>query len=76
MRLALDFTQKRAAEAAGLSANHVSFIESGRASNTSLASLVGLAIAYRVTLVALFQPADRRTKARKAKRLPRRRTKR
>ena len=69
LRLDAGLTQERAAEAAGISPNHLGVIENGRVSNTSLASLVGLAMAYKVDLGALFQPeAARLVTARRPRR--------
>ena len=49
-------TQERAAEAAGLHPKYLGVIEGGK-SNTTFATLVALAHAYRVSLSALFEGA-------------------
>lgn len=54
MRQERDLTREQAAEAIGIHAVHVARIEAG-AANVTLGTLVAVALAYKVPLVALFQ---------------------
>lgn len=47
-------TQEQAAELAGLHAKHIGVLESGK-TNPTFASLVALAMAYKVSLTAFFE---------------------
>ena len=65
VRERLGLTQEAAAELSGLHAKHLGVIEGGK-TNVTVASLVALAVAYRVPLAALFALRDaRRTDAKK-----------
>lgn len=49
-----DLTQEQAAELAGLHAKHLSVIENGGV-NVTIASMVALALVYKVSLSAFFE---------------------
>ena len=49
-----DLTQEQAAELAGLHAKHIGVVESGK-TNATFGTLVALAVAYQISLEALFK---------------------
>ncbi|MFO0679818.1 MAG: helix-turn-helix transcriptional regulator [Polyangiaceae bacterium] len=59
VRERLGLTQEAAAELSGLHAKHLGVIEGGK-TNVTVASLVALAVAYRVPLTELFAKQDAR----------------